>query len=304
MEGKRSRPGRAARRNRLPAGMQRTAGPGKQLRVLLELVVEVARTTESGLFEIPQPDDATRDELIRFDAALLVRGSNALKAARLLCKEGFWESAVGSVRQLFELVLDAEHLARQPDRHAAITLYAKYGLLQMVREQAAELRYDESTGRTIDTQRLTVLESMLEHTFPEFRHVNATGHVRWDKRWSRLDARRLAEQSTHRLRKKQYELLFTSWSEQVHAAPGALIDDLFRREIDVEKIVRDDVTRSAEALSMGVTLFLELAMLLPSLPQLDPAIVFKWTTVLAHEAERHGGRSAWPGRPTTEGEST
>jgi len=301
MAGKRSRRGQGARRNQLPAGMQRTAAPGKQLKVLIDLVVEVARTTENGLFEIPQPDDATQNELIRFDAALLVRGSNALKAARVLCKEGFWESAVGCVRQLFELVLDAEHIARQPDRHAAISMYAKYGLLQMVREQAAELRYDESTGRTVDTERLTMLELMLEHTFPEFRHVNATGRVSWDKRWSRLDARRLAELSTHRLRKKQYELLFSSWSEQVHAAPGALLDDLFRREIDVERIVRDDVTRSAEALSIGVTLFLELAMLLPNLPQLDPASVFKWTTVLAHEAERHGGRSAPLGRPMTEG---
>jgi hypothetical protein len=119
-----------------------------------------------------------------------------------------------------------------------------------------------------------------------------------------MDTRRLAELSSHRLRKKQYELLFSSWSEQVHAAPGALLDDLFRREIDVAKIVRDDVTRSAEALSMGVTLFLELAMLLPNLPQLDPASVFKWTNVLAREAERHGGRPAPPGRPMTEGETS
>ena len=84
----------------------------------------------------------------------------------------------------------------------------------------------------------------------------------------------------------------------------ALLDDLFRREIDVERMIRDDVTRSAEALSIGVALFLELAMLLPNLPQLDPASVFKWTTVLAHEAERHGGRSAPPGRPMTEGETS
>jgi hypothetical protein len=302
MAGKKRRRGQVARRNELPAGMQRTSRLGKQLKVLVDLVVEVARTTENGLFAIPRTGDATQDELIRFDAAILVRGSNALKATRLLCKEGFWESAVGCVRQLFELVLHAEHIARQPDRHAAIATYAKYGLLQMVREQAAESRYDESTGRTIDIQRLTVLESMLEQTFPEFRHVSATGHVSWDKSWSRMDARRLAELSTHPLRKKQYELLFSSWSEQVHAVPGALLDDLFRHEIAVEKIVRDDVTRSAEALSMGVTFFLELAMLLPSLPRLDPTSVFKWTTILADQADVHGAQRAPLGHPTLEGE--
>ncbi len=303
MAGRRSGSRRETRKDELPAGVSRASPPDKRLTALLDLVVEVARTVERRVLEVPRPDQATQEDLIRFEAAMLIRGSNALKATRLLCKEAFWEFAVGCVRQLFELVLDAEHVARQPDRLAAITLHAKYGLLQMVRAQAADLRYDESTGRVIDSQRLAVLDSMLERSFPEFRHVSASGHVTWDKRWSRQDARRLAELSTHRLRKSQYELLYSSWSEQIHAAPGALVDDLFRREIDVEKIVDDDVTRSAEVLSMGVTLFIELATLLPHLPPLDPSLVLEWTTILAREAERHGARPSQGDHRTTGGDA-
>jgi hypothetical protein len=64
-----------------------------------------------------------------FDVGILLRASNALKAIRVLCAERYWEFAVATVRQLFELVINMEQLAAQPDREEAIFRHAKYGLL-------------------------------------------------------------------------------------------------------------------------------------------------------------------------------
>ncbi len=110
------------------------------------------------------------------------------------------EFAAPILRQLFELVINVEYLAAQADREAAIFRYSKYGLLQEVRHQHLTLIYDQKTGRDIDTQRLAVLEQMLEQMFPEFRRVNSQGKVHWLPSWSGHGARHLAEQSKHRLR--------------------------------------------------------------------------------------------------------
>lgn len=274
-----------------PPGALEVPAPRKKLKPLFDLVIDVCGTAEHALFTMKGPD-STRRQFVQFDGTFLIRGSNALKAIRLLCEEAHWEFAASAVRQLFELVLNAEHIARDPDREAAMLRYAKFGLLQMVREQQATLIYERETGRPIDLERLGLLDSMLERSFPEFRHVGSTGHVTWDKSWSGIDARRLAQMSSRRIRPHQYTLLFSSWSEQAHAAPGALIDDLMRSQIDVDQILATDEVRIAETIGTAVSLFLELWALLPNVPPADAQQQQAWLASLIKSAERYGA-TAW-----------
>jgi len=119
--------------------------PKTRLKALFELLVEVPMTTERAVFTMPLPEDESERQLVTFDAAMLVRGTNALKAVRLLCEQAHWEFAAGILRQLFEQVINMEHLADQPDRDAAIFRYAKFGLYQKVLHQHLNLLYDQKT---------------------------------------------------------------------------------------------------------------------------------------------------------------
>jgi hypothetical protein len=238
-----------------------------------------------------------------FDAGVLVRASNALKVIPLLCEQAHWEFAAARVRQLFELVLNMEYLATQPDREAAIFRYSKYGLLQTVRHQHLARLYDQKTGRPIDEQRLAKLESMLEHVFPEFRSVDKTGKVRWSSSWSGHTTRYLAEQSKHSLRQDQYHLLFVAWSEETHGAPAALIANMFPDNRPVEEIIASDDTRIAETVTVAISLFLELWKLLPHLPQLDPMKSLEWTSRMIAEANRYGAPSARSSEPADASDS-
>jgi ribosomal protein L32E len=277
-----------------PPGAQRIRAPKTRLKPLFALLVEVPMTAEQAVFTTPLPDDDVQRRLMMFDAAMLIRGTNALKSVRLLCEQAHWEFAAGIVRQLFELVINMEHLAEQPDRDAAIFRYAKFGLYQKVTYQYLNLLYDQKTGREIDTQRLAVLRQMLEQTFPEFRRVDEKEKLRIAPSWSGHSARHLAEQSKHRLRADQYELMFAAWSEQTHAAPATLMDNIFPSNRAVDDVVADDDARIAETVTMAITLFLELWMLLPHVPQADPVQRLGWTNSMLEEAQRHGAPSPVP----------
>lgn len=62
-----------------------------------------------------------------------------MKSTRLLLEHAHWETAAGPVRPLFELLVNLEHVAAEPDREAAVFRYAKFGLLQAVRRQRTQL---------------------------------------------------------------------------------------------------------------------------------------------------------------------
>jgi hypothetical protein len=277
----------------LPPGAQRVRPPKTRLKGLFELLVEVPMTAERAVFTMPLPEDESERRLVTFDAAMLVRGTHALKAVRLLCEQAHWEFAAGILRQLFELLINMENLAEQPDRDAAIFRYAKFGLYQKVLHQHLNLLYDQKTGRDIDTERLAVLGKMLEETFPEFRRVE-DGKLRLAPSWSGHKARYLAEQSKHRLRGDQYKLMFASWSEQVHAAPAALMDNIFPSNRAVDDVVASDDARIAETVTMAITLFLELWMLLRNVPAADPVQRLGWTTRMIAEAQKHGAPAPAP----------
>ena len=243
--------------------MERIQLPKKSLKGLQQLLVDIPAAAERQLVSVELPAEQGPRAPVMFDVGILLRASNALKAIRILCAEAHWEFAVATVRQLFELVINLEHLAAQADREAAIFRYAKYGLLQTVRHQQLDLLYQHKTGRQIDTQRLALLEQMLEQTFPEFRSVGRTGDVHFAKSWSGHDARYLAERSRHPLRADQYDLLYASRSEQTHAAPAALIETMFPRGLSPEQIIAGDLVRIVETITMAITLFLELCVAAP-----------------------------------------
>jgi hypothetical protein len=256
--------------------------------------MEVSRTAEGAMLTIPVPPDEPQKRLVMFDCGVLLRASNALKAIRLLCEEAHWEFAAPILRQLFELAINMEFLATQPDREAAIFQYSKYGLLQMVRDQHATLLYDQKTGRSIDSERLQALEQMLAQSFPEFRSVGSNGKVHWKPSWSGHSARYLAERSKHPLRADQYKLLFSTWSEEAHAAPAALLVNMFPRGLPAEQIVSSDDAEAIQAVTMATSYFFELWILLPNVPQLDPVQRLQWTNTMIAEARKHGAPFAAP----------
>ncbi len=232
----------------------------------------------------------------RVIAAMFVRGINCVKSVQAQLEQAHWETAAGTCRQLFELLINAECLVSSEDVEAAAFRYAKFGLLQMVLHQHAAALYDERRGRPVDADRLAVLEGLLSGAaFEEFSDRKTRDG--WAPTWSGQSAWALATLSSNALRRDQYNLMFWSWSEQAHATPGALLPGIFARGgAGWEKaVVAEDDTRVLEAIAMTVTFFLELWQVLPPFaPLLDAGRALAWTTQLADMGSRKN-RPADPG---------
>lgn len=223
----------------------------------------------------------------RVQASMFVRGINALKSVRVLAEESQWEFAAGPVRQIFELVINVEEMLREPDLEEALKSYVKFGLMQVARERYENLVYARDSGRDHDDTRLAYLEQLLEHGFPEFRHVTKKGEVRYELSWCGKTVRKLASESSATIRQHQYRLLYATWSEQVHASPSTMLDDVFgAKATDIEGLLQGDEPRTAEIIAMGITLFIELWRSLPVIPDPEDAAVQDWTGALIKEALR------------------
>lgn len=93
------------------------------------------------------------------------------------------------------------------------------------------------------------------------------------------------------MRVHQYEQLFSTWSEEVHGAPSALIDLVFQYgtgQAWVDRAVASDDAECAQLAAMVVVLFLELIRLLPLAPAFHPRDELAWTGALRQEAARLG----------------
>lgn len=90
----------------------------------------------------------------------------------------------------------------------------------------------------------------------------------------------MAEASPHPKRLQQYELLYRSWSEQVHGSPGALMMQVFAHDDDtdlVSKIEREEDKRIVETIANSINIFYEIWMMLPKARDLmDEKAVRKW----------------------------
>lgn len=260
--------------------------PKTRLRPLFKTVGAVIEAADGAVLATRE----STDPLVRFDAGVLLRAVNALKSIRLLIEHAHWEFASAAARQLFELVVNMEHVGRADDRAEATLRYAKYGLFQLVRHQHETALYDQKTGRPVDEDRLAQLKSMLDHTFPEFRNEK-NGKVRWARSWSSRTTRELAELSEHPLRMDQYCLLFATWSEQTHGSPGALIDNFFPSPGGagaIEDVVADDERRIIEIAMISISLAVELWMLFTHVQGPTPAQAKQWMEELQRFAARFG----------------
>jgi hypothetical protein len=89
----------------------------------------------------------------------------------------------------------------------------------------------------VDEEHLARLERMLQESFPEYRSVTEQGRVKKQQYWSGHNVWTLAKRSNHRLRKDQYNLLFSPWSEEAHGAPGALMESMLVRAVTQEEMI-------------------------------------------------------------------
>lgn len=268
------------RRKRPPtssSGAARVPGPRTRLRSAFHVVDEVAKEADRCV-----PRAKIDAESGRVIAAIFVRGINCVKSVRVQLEQAHWETAAGTSRQLFELLLNAEYLVTNKDQETLAFRYAKFGLLQMVLHERAVMAYDEKRGRPVNAERRAVLDGFLAgQAFEEFRDSKARGG--WTTTWSGQSAWKLATLSSNPLRRDQYNLMFRSWSEQAHAAPGALLPGIVPgggQNWETEMLAEDDA-RVLEAIAMTVTFFLELWRLLPPFGLLlDSTRALEWTTEL------------------------
>jgi hypothetical protein len=220
-----------------------------------------------------------KSPLFDFDQGVLARGINTLKSVRLLVENGHWEMAHSLLRQLLELLANMEFLFKMEDRNEATLQYVRYGLLQKTTEQVLTMKYDEATGRLIDHHRLAKLEALRQGaTFYEFKANTKDGSLKFVSSWCRKNMKELCEASDSPLRMSQYDLLYSPWSEQVHAAPGALIASMFRNQSAdwQDLVIEEDEVRIHEAVSMAISLFLELRRFLPAIDSPDPDKAYEW----------------------------
>ncbi|MFA7767786.1 DUF5677 domain-containing protein [Streptomyces sp. NRRL S-448] len=206
------------------------------------------------------------NRLARFDSEVLTRGINSLKAARLLMEYGHWEHAGSVARQLFELLINMEHLARMDDRLEGMLLYLRFGALQVARQHQRTLLYNQSSGRAVDTESLESLERLIDTQFADFRgKPKHDGTPTWVPSWSRKNTKTLAELSNNPMRIHQHDHLYTSWSEQTHATPSSLLDNVFRETNEgwIDEVIESDDKQIIGTSSMTLMLFLELWEILP-----------------------------------------
>jgi hypothetical protein len=95
-------------------GIQRVRPPKARLKALLQFLVDVPKAAGGGIRTIEVPEEEALKHLVMFDASVLLRASNALKAMRLLCEEAHWEFAAPILRQLFELAITWNTSIRSP----------------------------------------------------------------------------------------------------------------------------------------------------------------------------------------------
>ncbi len=252
-------------------------------------MLKPARARMHPLFALIDAITATADRELRaahirqespehFDAQLLLRGLNALKASVVLCEQSHWEIATAASRQLFELVLTAEDFERAESREVAVAAYLRFATLTMLRHALTEARYRKATGRLTDEERLTRLESLLlSDEFEEFR-IDTKKGIRWQDSWTKRTVRQRAAESRVSIRLAQYQGLYGPWSDQLHAAPSAVLQSfIVAADGDVKKAaIQEDDRNVAETLGSAIALFLELWGRLPTVPGKDPLRDYDW----------------------------
>lgn len=239
---------------------------------IVKILGEIDKEAHAAL-QRSYPGGASRDFL--FDAAILVRGINALKGIRVLVESGHWELAQGVLRQLFELVVNIEYLHHQNDRFEAMERFVRFGLVEKLEARLNEISYDQQRGHAFEQSEIDQINSYLSSSeFDVFRNKRGDFITNWASR----KLKEMCDASPLRIRQHQYELLYSAWSEHAHATPGALIDSILgNTEPDwIENVMANDETRIRESVGMGAALFVELRTYLPCIEPIAPETTESW----------------------------
>jgi len=233
---------------------------------------------------------AAQGEVSAYDAGRLAiadRGVTILQAARLLLEESHWEAASVVARQLFELLVNTEHLAAQPDTEAAWTAYKSFGLMALARGRKRTLDYAIKQGYRDDDGQAQKLDEFLQQSdFDQFRDKNG----KLLDNWARLTVADLAAASPNDLRVAQYEYYYRTWSEHAHARQSSLMPAIIPRpECGAVELIMDSVhLETRRLIVMLISMFTDLILVLGQ-PQLVATEQFdSWRESLA-EANKTSG---------------
>lgn len=214
------------------------------------------------------------------------RGFNTLKGAKLLLEHDHWELAATHVRLLFELNLDAEGVMSAEDRNDSALRYTKFALLQEIRYQAVNLRYDIGSGRGNEetAERLGALEEKAYVWFQDIMKPRTKeGLPGWPDNWTGKSIKKRAATSAHALRKHQYNTVFFFLSAYTHAAPMAVSGADAHLGGDIEARVAADDLHIVEVSALLVAFFAELWTYCSDyLPNISSAITSARTTIASY----------------------
>lgn len=216
-------------------------------------------------------------ELGRFDRAVFERAISILHAVHVLVTAGHWETANAPLRQLFELLVNMEYLNTFQDRELAAIRFVQFGSLQEARARLAELEIAEGRGRHIPLAQLVQAKSALDNpNYAQFKGLDKTGKEKWAQSWSGKNIRELCAMSSNELRLINYRTLFSTWSEQAHGAPGALVRGIISSVFPDRPYLHNEEAETEAVIAMSIVQFLELWKLLPQAPILDEAVRDEW----------------------------
>lgn len=223
----------------------------------------------------------SESEVIRL--AVAERALTVLHGARLLMEEGHWELAAGAARQLFEVLVNVEHLLNQTDSEAGWESYRRYGEAQFFQAGLRKLKYAVANGYNDENDQIGVFEATLaDARFDEFRHQK--GHIR--DSWTGISLEKLASSSRVPDRTAQYRYFYRTWSEQTHGSPSSLISSITPRaasnglEQELARVGRE----SRQEIVILISLFADLASALGIFGSNYRAMVAVWREKLTQNA--------------------
>lgn len=211
--------------------------------------------------------------------AVAMRGATLLQAGRLLLEEGHWEVAAGVARQMFELLINIEHLLAQPDEGAAWADYKNFAMAADLQARRRAMTYAMGDGyQDSDDAAAELDECLALDVFDQFRDR----HQNIRDSWSGKTAYKLAEQSRSSERLRQYQFYYRTWSAQAHAGPSALIESLVPRSKTgaVEDFTGSISRETVHLIVMLILLFSDLMIALDTLGPSTQERISLWRQAL------------------------
>ncbi|QYH34583.1 DUF5677 domain-containing protein [Salinibacterium sp. M195] len=223
--------------------------------------------------------------------AVAMRGTTLLQAGQLLLEEGHWEVAAGVARQMFELLINVEHLLAQPDEDAAWADYKNFAMAADLQARRRAMTFAMGDGyQDSDDSAADLDECLALEVFDQFRDR----HQNIRDSWSGKSAYKLAEQSSRSERLRQYQYYYRTWSAQAHAGPSSIIESLVPHSAAgaVEDFTGRTIRETLHLIAMLILLFSDLVIALDILAPSTHERISSWRQAMqdAIYEWRTGGR--------------